>query len=104
MRGMKNILQAAKVTAVVLLILVGVQLAIGTGVDGQGWNWTFSDFVFAGVFCMALGVTYLFVRGKFVTKNSRLAAGLAVVVVFALIWIHAAVGLPILDKIIPGGS
>ena len=74
-----------------------IQVAIGTGVDGQGWNWTLADFC---LFCFCTYVWYR-VRIRMLVKKTdqpvrRYSIGIILAVIFALIWIQAAV--EIFDK------
>ena len=58
----------------------------------DGWNWGINDFAFAWVFFNLLGLTYVFVTNKIKRRGMRLAAGAAVVAVFAFIWGMLATG------------
>jgi hypothetical protein len=101
---MKNFLQALKWTGIILIIPLMIQWTIGTGIDGQGWNWKLGDFIFTGVFFTALQLVFRSITEKMRTENSRMAAGVLVILFFAALWVHAAVGIPFLERIIPGGS
>ncbi|MBP9782552.1 MAG: hypothetical protein KBC50_02365 [Candidatus Pacebacteria bacterium] len=93
---MKNILHVALWVSAVTLSLFVVQVAIGTGVDGQGWNWTLADFVFAFVLMFGTGVAYTLLVKKTDRPARRYSIGVILAVIFALIWIQVAVG--IFDK------
>jgi hypothetical protein len=58
----------------------------------DGWNWSWHDFVFAWVFFVVLGLTYSFVTGKIVDRTRRIIAGIAVIGVFATVWVILATG------------
>ena len=76
----------AALAALLLLPLVAMQLTDQVAWDGQ-------DFLFAGVLLAALGLGIeLVLRSRFGTAL-KMAAGLAVLAVFLLIWAQAAVGI-----------
>jgi hypothetical protein len=58
----------------------------------DGWNWTWHDFLFAWVFFVILGLSVKFVTSKIADRTFRIAAGVAVVLVFAAIWATLATG------------
>jgi hypothetical protein len=84
----KSIFRVALATGLLLLIpLVAMQFT-------QEVNWTFSDFVFAGVVLFGAGLTFLLVA-RMGGGNTlyRVAAGVAVLAGLLLVWANAAVGL-----------
>jgi hypothetical protein len=89
----KSIVHALIGTGALLLIPLALQLTIGTGVDGQGFNWKPNDFVAMGVlvFCAAFGVDVA--ARRIAGTRSRYAAVAAIVLLFLLVWIHLAVGI-----------
>jgi hypothetical protein len=89
----KSVAHALIGTAVLLLIPLTLQLTIGTGVDGQGFNWKANDFVVMGVlvFCAAFGLEIA--ARKIAGRRSRYVALAAIVLVFLLVWVHLAVGI-----------
>ncbi len=93
---MKHIVNIALGALALLLIPLTLNLTIGTGVDGQGWNWTLSDFVFAFILMFATGVAYKLLTKKTDRPERRYLIGGILALIFALIWIQAAVG--IFDK------
>jgi hypothetical protein len=80
----------------IINIMLGAAVALLIPLFGNvyvnGWNWTWHDFVFAWVFFVILGLTYKFVTGKIAHRPQRIAAGAAVVAVFAFVWIRLATG------------
>ncbi|WP_044516271.1 hypothetical protein [Hymenobacter sp. DG25B] len=83
----KSLLRLALVTAFLLLIpLVAMQFT-------REVNWTFSDFVFAGVLLFGAGLTFLLIARMGNTSTYRLAAGVGVLAGLLLVWANAAVGL-----------
>jgi hypothetical protein len=65
---------------------------LGSGVDGEGWHWTLSDFVVMGVLLFVAGFAYEFLASKVHTVESRIAVGLAVGIVLLAVWAQLAVG------------
>ena len=83
----KNILKIAIVTACFLLIpLIAMQFS-------DEVLWTFSDFIFAGVLIFGTGLTYELIAKRSGTLAYRFAVGLALLAMFLLVWINAAVGI-----------
>jgi hypothetical protein len=89
----RSIAHALIGTGVLLLIPLTLQLTIGTGVDGQGFNWKPNDFVVMGVlvFCAAFGLEVA--ARKIAGRRSRYVALAAIVLLFLLVWVHLAVGI-----------
>ena len=79
--------------ALILLILFILQLTIGTGVDGQGFNWKPGDFVVAGVLLLGTGLVYEFLAKKVKTTKHRVILGIVLLAILFLIWAELAVGL-----------
>lgn len=90
---LKNIIRPAIVTALILLIPLALQLTIGTGVDGRGFNWKPGDFLVAGVLLFGTGLVLEFIAKKFFNPVHRVAAVFAIIAVFLLIWAELAVGI-----------
>lgn len=83
----KSLVRLAVATAFFLLIpLVAMQFT-------KEVNWTFFDFVFAGVMVFGTGLMYQLVAGRASTTAYRLGVGMALAAGFLLIWLNAAVGL-----------
>ncbi|MEX0930503.1 MAG: hypothetical protein WDZ79_02365 [Candidatus Paceibacterota bacterium] len=83
---MKNIIiRSALATGLLLLIPLGLQLTIGTGVNGQGFNWTLSDFVVMG------GLVFVtsFLIGLAARKLGRYRIIGVVVILFLFVWLWA---------------
>lgn len=87
----KNVLRVAIIVGIILLVPLILTIR-GGGVEGVGWNWTGSDFVFMGglLFCAGLAIDYA-VR-KITQPTTRLITVLAVVFVTLTIWAQLAVG------------
>jgi Kef-type K+ transport system membrane component KefB len=66
---------------------------VGSGVDGEGWHWTLSDFIVMGVLIFCTGLLLKYVTTKAHSKKQRLILAAAVVLVFLLAWIQLAVGI-----------
>jgi hypothetical protein len=89
----KSIAHAIIGTGALLLIPLMLQLTIGTGVDGQGFNWKPNDFVVMGalIFCAALGLEVA--ARSIAATRARYVALAAIVLLFLLVWAHLAVGI-----------
>ena len=72
-------------TLLILLIPLGLQLTIGTGVDGQGFNWKPGDFLVMGAL---IYITGLLLRLAWITLGKYRALGV-IVVVFGFLWLWA---------------
>jgi hypothetical protein len=80
---------AAIVAAVGLLLLIPLIASRFTG----GFQWSRFDFIVAGVLLLGAGLAIELVL-RFVKKASyRMALGVGILVVLALLWIEVAVGL-----------
>lgn len=93
---MHNITRRLIVWAVVIALILLIPLVLtllGSGVDGEGWNWTLSDFVFMGTLLFGSALTYELVARKMSNGAYRGAVGVAVVTAVLLVWINAAVGI-----------
>jgi len=89
----ENIIRVALVTIGILLIPFILQITIGTGVDGQGFNWKLGDFIVMGFLIFMMGLVILFVAEKFKKPYHRLIAIFIVILIFLLIWAELAVGI-----------
>jgi hypothetical protein len=78
---------------VLLFVPVVLQLTVGTGVDGQGFNWKWNDFVIMGFLLLSTGLLGDFVMRK-VRHNTRamLLCGV-ILLVFLLVWAELAIGI-----------
>ena len=81
----QRIIRIAGVAALILVVpLLGTQFV-------DGWNWSLSDFVVAGVVLFIFGVALDTVWRK--AGTYRLLAACVVVVLFLWLWVELAVGL-----------
>ena len=58
---MQNIIKRLVVWAVVIALILTIPLVLtllGSGVDGDGWHWTLSDFVIIGGLMFGVGLAY----------------------------------------------
>jgi hypothetical protein len=82
----KDFLIIAFVPLALLLIPLGGSLTV------EGWNWTFSDFVFAwAMFAFATFALRLLITRKWADFSYRAGAALAVIGGFLLTWVNLAV-------------
>ncbi len=58
----------------------------------DGWNWSWNDFLFAFVFFVIMGTSIKFAMRHVSNSKYRVAAGVAVFLVFAAIWVMLATG------------
>lgn len=98
----KNIVRIAIIVGLILLVPLTLQLTIGTGIDGQGWNWRFGDFVVMGALLFVTGLGIDFAVRKTTKPMHKIIAVVALVLLFLLIWVHLAVG--IVDSLPFAGS
>ena len=80
-------------TGLLLLIPLALQLTIGTGVDGQGFNWKLGDFVVIGTLLFVTGIAIDYAIRKIIDPVYRVVAVIAIVLVLLLIWADLAVGI-----------
>lgn len=76
-----------------LSVPVILQLTIGTGIDGNGFNWRFGDFVVFGFLLFSTGLLLELVLRKIKSTSKRILICGAVFFVFLLIWADLAVGI-----------
>lgn len=89
----RNILFIALGTVLVLLIPLALQLTIGTGVDGQGFNWTSGDFIIMGILIFGIGLVYELIASKVRSIKHRVILAIVLLLAFLLIWAELAVGI-----------
>jgi hypothetical protein len=89
---MKNIIRIAIGTGAILLVPLVLTL-LGSGVDGDGWHWTLSDFVIMGILIFGTGLIYECIIKKIKNSTHRVYFAIALVVAFLLVWAELAVGL-----------
>ena len=83
----KNIIRIALVTVFILLIpLIAMQFT-------DEVVWSLADFVVMGALLFSTGLAYEFLVRKTRNTTYRVAVGVAVVVVFLLVWAELAVGI-----------
>lgn len=76
-----------------LSVPVVLQLTIGTGTDGKGFNWKFGDFIVFGFLLFATGLLAELVMRKVKGTSKRILICGVVFLVFLLIWVDLAVGI-----------
>lgn len=76
-----------------LLIPLVLQLTIGTGIDGKGFNWQLGDFVVFGLLLLGTGLLVELVMRKVKSTLKRILICGVVFLVFLLIWADLAVGI-----------
>lgn len=86
----QKLLKVALWSGVLLLIPLVIQLTVGTGIDGQGWNWKPGDFVFAWVVWFAAGASYQVLASRTTDTNRKIVYGILVFLVLAFVWAGAA--------------
>ncbi|PIR38299.1 MAG: hypothetical protein COV34_01685 [Candidatus Zambryskibacteria bacterium CG10_big_fil_rev_8_21_14_0_10_42_12] len=86
----RHILRVTLITGLILLVPLVLQLTIGSGIDGQGFNWKLNDFVFMGGLIFIAGLLIDVARRK-MGKNRLIAIGV-IVVLFLWLWAELAVG------------
>lgn len=79
-------------TLVILIIPLALQLTIGTGVDGLGFNWQPVDFVVMGTIFFSTGSIFVLVARR-ISKKYRIAIGIAFLIAFLWLWAELAVGI-----------
>ena len=89
----KNITRVALIAGLILLVPLVLQLTIGTGVDGQGFNWKLGDFIVMGALIFGAGLAIDFAMRKVTNSTRRIVAIIAIVLAFLLIWAELAVGI-----------
>lgn len=86
----KNFMYIALCT--VLLLLVPFYFTM-TGAGGGGWLWVGGDYIFAFVVIAGVLSMFEYVRQRAGSGTYKVASGVALAVLFALVWINAAVGI-----------
>lgn len=59
----------------------------------EGWNWTWSDFVFAGLVIVGVCLAYEFISRRSNSTVYRAAVALGLLTGFLVLWVTAAVGI-----------
>lgn len=83
----------AAIGTLVILVIPLVLTLLGSGVDGEGWNWKFGDFIFGFVMIFGFSSIFIFLARKLRTRNQRIIAALVVALVFMFVWAEFAVGI-----------
>jgi len=89
----ESIIRVAIGTGLILLIPLILQLTIGTGVDGQGFNWKLSDFVTMGILLLVAGTVIDFVVRKLPRPIYKVIAVISIILLLLVVWVHLAVGI-----------
>jgi hypothetical protein len=89
----KHVVRPAVGTLLILLIPLTLQLTIGTGVDGQGFNWKLNDFVVIGALLFITGLLIEYVLTKFPAQKHRLVAVGLIILGFLWLYAELAVGI-----------
>lgn len=93
-RARLSVRQVALITGLILLIPLALQFTIGTGVDGQGFNWKLSDFIVMGILLFGTGLAIDFAARTYTNSTyGRFIAIFVIIVVFLLIWAELAIGI-----------
>lgn len=80
------------VLGVAALLLIPLTLTLfGSGVDGEGFHWTLSDFVIAGGLLLVAGLSFNWAMSRF--SKHRVIVGSLIVLVFIYVWAELAVGI-----------
>lgn len=78
-------------TGLIMLIPLTLQLTIGTGVDGHGFNWRLGDFIVIGVMVFVTGLLIDLAWSKL--GKHRALGTITVVVLFLWLYAELAVGI-----------
>lgn len=79
--------------AVVMLTFLTLQLTIGSGVDGQGFNWKPFDFFVAGILLLGTGLSIELVLRRVKSFKKRMLICGIVLFGLLLLWAELAVGI-----------
>lgn len=82
----------ALATGLLLLIPLLLQWIIGTGVDGQGFNWRLGDFIVMGLLLFGVG-TIAIVAARKTTRAHWWLIGTAATLTLLYVWAELAVGI-----------
>jgi hypothetical protein len=78
---------------IILLIPAILQVAVGSGVDGQGFNWKSDDFVIIGMLLFGIALLCELVLRKVKSNKMRIIICVAILLIFLLVSIDLAVGI-----------
>lgn len=79
--------------ALLMLTFLILQLTIGTGIDGQGFNWTSSDFIIIGFLLLGTGLSCEFALRRIKSSKNRIFICVAIFILLVLTWMELAVGI-----------
>lgn len=79
--------------AVLMLTFLVLQLTIGTGVDGQGFNWKPLDFLVAGLLLLCTGLSCELVLRSVKSFKKRVVICGIILLILLLVWAELAVGI-----------
>jgi hypothetical protein len=82
-----------RLTGIVLTVALLLLIPLIAMLFTDEVNWTLSDFVVAGILLLGTGLMCEFVMRKVNKSGYRIAMILAILIVFALIWLELAVGI-----------
>lgn len=85
-----NILLGGTLLLMIPLIL---QLTVGTGVDGKGFNWKINDFISFGILIFSTALSIEFILRKVKNKTYRYLCFGIILLIVLLVWIDLAVGI-----------
>jgi len=92
-RNIKKRLGMWAVGIATLLLIPLVLTLLGSGVDGDGWRWTPSDFVAMSVLLFGSALTYELISRNMGSVAYRTAVGVGVAASLLLVWMNGAVGI-----------
>ena len=79
--------------SLLMLTFLVLQLIIGTGVDGQGFNWKPGDFLTVGLLLLSTGLSCELVLRSVKSFKKRILFCGAILFALLLIWAELAVGI-----------
>lgn len=88
----KRIVYLLLLATSILLVPIILQFTIGSGIDGQGFNWSIGDFVIVGILLFGLVFLWEFLSRKLHSTRSRVFLFGGLVLGFLYIWAELAVG------------
>jgi hypothetical protein len=90
--NIKNFLRPALWSGAILLIPFTINIFFGSGVDGNGFNWTLEDFAIIGLMLFVAGV-FIELGVKIKDKTHKYYAVGTIVLLFLWLYVELAVGL-----------
>jgi hypothetical protein len=92
----QNVTKRLTIWALIIAFILMIPLVLtllGSGVDGEGWHWTLSDFLIMGVAMFGIGLAYELVARRSDKTVYRAAFTIGLVTAFLLFWVNGAVGI-----------